>query len=102
MIDLKKSEKMLKRIEIGGRWNYKTHRYDPYTVPIEWDVRLYSEDMDEIVSCASCGKKVKYGDCYTSFEIHTEILGLGYSVCPECKEKEWARKQKYEGDKIWQ
>lgn len=56
--------------------------------------------MDEVVNCARCGKKIKYGDCYTSKQIHNDF-GFGYAVCPECYEKEWkeyreAKEQKSE------
>ena len=43
--------------------------------------------MDKIVNCANCGKELKFGECYTSKTIHTEI-GMGYGVCEECYDKE--------------
>jgi len=43
--------------------------------------------MDKIVNCANCGKELKFGECYTSKTIHTEI-GMGYGVCEECYNKE--------------
>jgi hypothetical protein len=45
------------------------------------------------------GKKVTFGSCYTSKEIHTPG-GFGYAVCGECyateriKEEEWRKKQR--------
>lgn len=75
-----------------GRWNYKTREYDPYEIPADWDVKMFSIDMEETVSCASCGKKIKYGDCYTSMEIHEQKFGFGYAVCDKCYEEESKRR----------
>ena len=80
------------------KWNYEKNKYEPYEIPDEWHVKIYSENMDEIINCPHCGKKVKYGETYTSHEIHTEI-GLGYPVCEECYEKEnelWFKDHKEE------
>lgn len=65
------------------KWNYETRKYEPYFVPDEWRVTTYADDMDVIVNCPHCGKKLAYGDSYTSHEIHTEY-GFGYAVCGEC------------------
>lgn len=80
-----------------NRWNYKTQEYDPYGVPDDWNVKSYSNDMAEIVNCPHCGKKVTFGSCYTSREIHTHN-GFGYAVCEKCydaertRENEWRNK----------
>lgn len=74
---------------IVRRWNHKKRDYDPYMIPSDWKCRT-SAEMDEIVNCASCGREVEFGDCYSSLEIHGK-LGFGYSVCPECYEKEVCR-----------
>lgn len=79
------------------KWNYKTHEYDSIEVPDEWNVSLYTENMDEIVNCPHCGKELRYGETYTSKEIHNWI-GLGYGVCEECYEEEWKRRKKYRTD----
>ena len=39
--------------------------------------------MDKVIACAGCGKPVKFGESFTSLEIHTET-GFGFSVCPNC------------------
>lgn len=81
-----------------NRWNYETQKYDPYGVPDDWNVKSYSDDMDEIVNCPHCGKKVTFGSCYTSKEIHTPH-GFGYAVCENCYnieraiENRWRNKQ---------
>ena len=67
------------------RWLPKKRKYKKYRLPV--GSCLYSDDMDKVVSCASCGKEIKYGDSYTSRQIHTEI-GVGFAVCSECYEKE--------------
>ena len=70
----------------------------PYGVPDEWNVKSYSDDMDEIVNCPHCGKEVTFGSCYTSREIHTPN-GFGYAVCEKCYDMEraienrWRNKQ---------
>lgn len=76
------------------KWNYKTHEYDPIEVPYEWNVPLYTDDMEKIVNCPHCGKELPYGETYTSKEIHSWV-GLGYGVCEECYEEEWKRREKY-------
>jgi len=69
------------------KWNNNKKIYEPYQVPNTWKVSLYEIDMDKIVNCANCGKELKFGECYTSKTIHTEI-GMGYGVCEECYNKE--------------
>ena len=73
---------------IVGKWNYKTRKYDPYEIPADWHTPLLSDDMGEEINCASCGKLVKFGDCYTSKVIHGK-MGFGYFVCEDCYEIEW-------------
>ena len=48
----------------------------------------YSNDMDEIVACAACGKALKFGDAYTSRKIQSNA-GVGFAVCEDCYEKEF-------------
>lgn len=43
--------------------------------------------MDEVIPCAECGKKILYGDGYTSRKIHN-VSGMGYVVCERCYDKE--------------
>ena len=69
------------------KWNYKTHEYDPYEVPDEWNVSTFESDMDTIVNCAECGKLITFGQGYTSRKIHTPF-GMGYVVCKDCYDKE--------------
>ena len=61
------------------KWNGKG--YDPYELPE--GASCYEDDMEKQVSCCKCGKKVKFGDCFTSREVHT-ALGIGYAECEEC------------------
>lgn len=72
-----------------GKWNYETKTYDPYTPP-EGNIVLYSEDMDELINCAQCGKELSFGEGYTSKEIHTSV-GFGYPVCTDCYDQEILR-----------
>lgn len=77
------------------KWNYEKHKYEPYEVSDEWNCELYTEDMNELVNCPHCGKQLKYGDTYTSMEIHNHI-GLGYGVCEKCYNNEWIRRRMHE------
>ena len=65
------------------KWIEKEHKYIPYELPD--GASLYEEDMETIVSCCSCGKKIRFGDCYTSRHIHSDV-GFGYAECEECYE----------------
>lgn len=76
------------------RWNYDKQAYELYMIPSTWSVKSYSNDMDEIVNCAHCGRPVTYGSCYTSKEIHTPH-GFGYAVCGECYDMERAREEEW-------
>ncbi len=62
-------------------WNESKQEYEPYTLPV--GASAYEADMDKEVSCACCGKKIKYGDTYTSHRIHTDV-GFGYAICESC------------------
>lgn len=70
------------------RWNPKTHDYEPYAVPNNWNCPVLTYDMDEVMNCVSCGKQIRFGECYTSRFIHTES-GMGYNVCADCHAKEY-------------
>lgn len=75
-----------------GKWNYETKEYDPYTPDPEWNVVLYTPEMDLAVNCASCGNPMEYGQSFTSLEIHNG-MGLGYPVCENCYDKEHERRK---------
>lgn len=70
------------------RYNPKTKKYEPYEVPENWNTPLYTDNMDELINCARCGKLISFGLCYTSKQIHNH-LGFGYGVCPRCFDQEW-------------
>ena len=79
------------------KWDYERHTYDKIKVPKDWKCTVYCEDMDQVINCPQCGKKLKYGETYTSLEIHS-VGGFGYAVCEKCYEKEWKRRKKYKND----
>ena len=79
---------------ILNKWNYKKHIYEPFEVPDDRDVRLYVNDLTEVINCANCGKSIVTGDTYTSLTIHNRF-GLGYCVCEECYEDERKDRLKY-------
>lgn len=75
-----------------GRWCYSTHSYEPYFVPPNWKIVLYTDNMDEPINCTSCGKPMTYGQGYTSRELHSPV-GFGYPVCESCYAEENKRKE---------
>lgn len=74
-----------------NKWNYEKHDYEEYEIPDNWECKTYSTNMEMPVNCPHCGKKVKFGDTYTSQEIHTDA-GFGYAICEECYQKEMERR----------
>lgn len=38
-------------------WNYEKHKYEKYRVPVEWNIKIYTDNMEEVINCAHCGKK---------------------------------------------
>ena len=77
------------------KWNYRTKKYEEYTVPDSWKVNLYSTNIFEQINCASCGKSMIYGYGYISRTIYDEN-GFGYTVCYECYKKEIEEEQDYD------
>ena len=69
------------------KWNKEKKEYEPYSVPKDWRVTLFETDMEAVVHCAECGRKMIFGDGYTSRLIHTS-MGMGYTVCEKCYKKE--------------
>ena len=63
------------------RYIEKDRKYVDYELPE--GASTYESDMDKEVACCWCGRKVKYGECYTSRHIHT-TNGFGYAECEHC------------------
>ena len=80
------------------KWNGGLHRYEPYYVDDDKRLCLYSEDMDLEIDCCQCLKPIKYGETYTSKEVHNGV-GFGYAVCPKCYEEEWERRRVWKNQK---
>ena len=43
---------------ILNKWNYEKHKYEKYRVPDEWNVKIYADNMEEIINSKSrsmCG-----------------------------------------------
>lgn len=78
------------------RWNPVMERYEPFIVPTDRKVAVYATDMNTEVQCAECGKKMTYGEGYTSRWIHTEH-GFGYCVCEQCYNIELSTEMKLKG-----
>lgn len=76
---------------IYQKWNYNKHQYEPYVIPDYYYLSTYENDMNKIVNCCQCLKEMKFGEGYTSMEVHTPV-GFGYCVCEECYREEWKRR----------
>ena len=63
------------------KWIDEKKEYIPYDLPD--GACLYTDYMEQEIACCLCGKKVKFGDCYTSRTIHP-ANGLGYAECEDC------------------
>ena len=72
-------------MKTAQRWNVREHQYEPCDVPE--NASLYESNMEKQVACANCGEYLKYGECFTSLEIHSSS-GMGYAVCGKCYDKE--------------
>lgn len=72
-----------------NKWYPDKHKYQQINIPLSENdnIKLYTKNMDEMMNCINCFKKVKYGEMYTS-RIYHNYMGLGYAVCKECHEKE--------------
>ena len=77
-----------------SKWNYRKHEYEPYQIPDSWDVEFNSDDMEKVISCAGCGKKIKVGDSFNSMSIHTEVFGFSYLVCGDCMKADIKERRK--------
>lgn len=77
------------------KYNYIIHEYEDYKIPDDWNVPLLT-DLEDIVNCPHCGKRLNYGDTYTSLEIHSDY-GLGYGVCSNCYNEEQNRRKLFKG-----
>lgn len=73
---------------LARKWDFDRKVYQPYNIPSAWCCDLGGIDMDDTINCASCGKKLKFGESYTSKCIHNRF-GLGFAVCAECSAKEF-------------
>jgi hypothetical protein len=71
---------------VAKKWNRDTEKYEDYELPK--GACAYCTDMDKKVPCASCGKKIKYGNAYTSSVIYGDTGIFGFAVCEKCKDLE--------------
>lgn len=65
------------------KWDFKTREYKDYIIPVERYCPLVMMDMEQIVNCASCWKKLEYWLTFTSMAIHNQMW-FWYGVCEEC------------------
>lgn len=55
----------------------------PYSIPPEWNCKSKSDNMDEMINCAECGKLIRYGESFSSSLIHDKN-GECYCICSDC------------------
>ena len=68
---------------ITNKWNPTKKEYEPCEIPNDWNITTYEDDMDAIINCVHCGKKISFGESYTSRRYHT-CGGFGYCECEDC------------------
>ena len=79
------------RARVAQKWNSYHRKYRPYVLPEdELKCSLLEDSAEKIIACAGCGRPVKFGESFTSLEIHTE-LGFGFMVCHMCIDQETER-----------
>lgn len=78
------------------QWSYEAQSF----IDIETDDQcgIIPKKLDELAVCASCGKELPYGDCYTSLEYFDKSGMFGLCVCPKCHKSEVYRDLEY-GDR---
>ena len=54
----------------------------------DWKIIVNTDDMNQEVNCASCGKKLQFGDTYTGINEVTNEGLFGLPVCETCYFKE--------------
>ena len=74
------------------KWDYERNEYLPYAVPDEWYV---TAGLPDLINCAQCGSLIKYGDAFSSLEVHTYNFDKGYEVCRSCHVEEENRQRLY-------
>ena len=73
------------------RWDWENKRYTVEAVPSDRRATVYCDDMERVIECVTCGRRVKVGETYTSMEVHNS-MGFGYMVCEECYNEEMIRR----------
>ena len=69
------------------KWNFFEREYEKFTPPEGGIYKTYCSNMSDRVNCPHCGKRMKFGDSYTSLQIQTG-MGMGFAVCKDCYNKE--------------
>lgn len=79
------------------KWDFEKHEYAPIELPEDWIVPMLVpvDELDNLVNCANCGKKVPYGETMTSKQYHN-MTGLGFGVCDDCYKNEQKLEREYE------
>lgn len=72
---------------IAEVWDNVLRKYKTTDIPdgnyIEW-----TDDMDALCTCPSCGKDYPFGDMYTSRKYFRKCGVFAYFVCKHCYDNE--------------
>lgn len=66
-------------------WDESARAYSDVEVPD--GCSCYEDDMDAIVTCAGCGKSVKFDSSYTSRRFYLSGYIWGLAVCPSAMKR---------------
>ena len=62
----------------------------------ECDTMTYCNDMDIIVECPECGKRVTFGSLYNSGDWFEPKGVWRVGICEECAKKHWKQEEEKE------
>lgn len=68
------------------KYNRFTNKYED---PVECDTVLLTHDMDLLVECPYCHKKVKLGDTYSAGDFYDMSGCWKIGICEDCAKKIW-------------
>lgn len=74
------------KVKFIYKYNHTIRRYYMVTIPGEWKISQYENDMNTVVNCVSCGKEIRFGDGYISRRYH-DAMGFGFCECADCYDR---------------
>jgi hypothetical protein len=62
------------------------------------DTKVYSNDMEEVVQCPECLKRVKFGELYNTGDWFEPKGIWRIGICEDCAERWWKQSDKRKND----